>query len=122
LVRSNLSGREKRQRRNASYYLEFCEGAAPAGEVLGAAFVSVFELSDPGGVIVADAGEVFVSLLLEVSGTGVAGVLPAPGAGVGEAGALEAVDVSVAAAGVVLAAGAAGVAGADGAVLELSLL
>ena len=57
--------------------MEFSEGAAGATEP-GAALVSDLEFSDPGGVTVEEAGEAFVSSLLDCCGTGVP-VPPAPG-------------------------------------------
>jgi hypothetical protein len=42
--------------------------------------VSVFELSDPGGVVVVVPDPEFISVLLEASGAGLALVAPAPGA------------------------------------------
>jgi hypothetical protein len=109
--RSSCQGRK--QTLGPPYYLVSVEGAGAAGDELGAALVSVFEFSDPGGVVVVDAvaGGVLASLLVDVSGTGDAGEFPAPGAGVGAAGALAAADVSV-------DAGAAGAAGAEAVSVE----
>jgi hypothetical protein len=61
--------------------LEFCEGAFPGVADVGAALVSVLELSEPGAVIVEEAGDVFVSFLLDCCGTGVPVEAPVPGAG-----------------------------------------
>jgi len=58
--------------------LESCDGALCVVE-LGAALVSVLELSDAGGVKVVESGPTFVSFLLDCWGTGVPEEGPVPG-------------------------------------------
>ena len=65
------AGRKSNHIRPLKFYwlFESCEGALPAG-LAGVALVSERVLSDVGGVTVPEAGEVFVSFLLEALGFG----------------------------------------------------